>query len=71
MAFAELVEAVKHAATRGDVIDVAEASFAPPPPTLTGAARAVISGVCKLEKQLLLLLDVRRTLDIASEIAHP
>jgi purine-binding chemotaxis protein CheW len=55
----------------GDVIDVAAASFAPPPPTLTGAARAVISGVCKLDKQLLLLLDVRRTLEIAQERSEP
>ncbi len=55
----------------GDVLDVAAASFAPPPPTLTGTARAVISGVCKLDKQLLLILDVRRTLEIDQESPAP
>ncbi len=55
----------------GDVIDVGHASFSAPPPTLSSTARTVISGVCKLDRQLLLILDVRRTLDIASEASEP
>jgi purine-binding chemotaxis protein CheW len=55
----------------GDVIDVVNASFSAPPPTLTGPARAVISGVCKLDRQLVLILDVRRTLEIAPEVSEP
>ncbi len=55
----------------GDVFDVAHAAFSPPPPTLTGAARAVISGVCKLDRQLVLILDVPRTLELSQEAATP
>ncbi|MBS2024608.1 MAG: chemotaxis protein CheW [Deltaproteobacteria bacterium] len=41
----------------GDVVEVDEASFEHPPETLAEGARALISGVYKLEPQLLLLLD--------------
>ncbi len=42
----------------GDVLEVAEEDFEPPPPTLTGAARELIVGAWKLPDRLLLALDV-------------
>jgi purine-binding chemotaxis protein CheW len=41
----------------GDVVDVNESSFEPPPETLNPASKALIHGVYKLEPQLLLLLN--------------
>jgi purine-binding chemotaxis protein CheW len=42
----------------GDVLEVAEEDFEPPPPTLTGAARELVSGAWKLPDRLLLAVDV-------------
>jgi purine-binding chemotaxis protein CheW len=42
----------------GEVADVDEASFQPPPDTLTGVARELILGAYELDGRLLLLLDV-------------
>lgn len=42
----------------GDVIDVEESQFETPPDTLPAALRDVILGAYKLEKSLLLALDV-------------
>jgi purine-binding chemotaxis protein CheW len=42
----------------GDVLEVAEEDFEPPPPTLTGGARELIAGAWKLPDRLLLALDV-------------
>ncbi len=50
----------------GDVIDVDDASFEPPPETLQGIARELVSGVYKLEGRLLLVLDVEKTLRLPS-----
>lgn len=50
----------------GDVIDVTEAQFEQPPDTLHGPLRELIVGAYKLEGQLLLQLDVNRTLDLSS-----
>lgn len=44
----------------GEVADVEEASFEPPPDTLTGSARGLILGAYKLDGRLLLLLDTER-----------
>lgn len=41
----------------GDVVEVDESSFEPPPETLNPASKALIHGVYKLEPQLLLLLN--------------
>ena len=41
----------------GDVVEVDESSFEPPPETLVGTARTLIMGVYKLEDRLLLILD--------------
>jgi purine-binding chemotaxis protein CheW len=47
----------------GDVVEVGEASFEPPPKTLKGEARRVIEGAHKLEKQLLLILNLTAVMD--------
>jgi purine-binding chemotaxis protein CheW len=44
----------------GDVLEVTEASYEPPPPTLTGVTRDLVSGVHKLDQHLLLVLDTER-----------
>jgi purine-binding chemotaxis protein CheW len=41
----------------GDVVEVAEDSYEPPPETLSAESKALITGVYKLEQQLLLLLN--------------
>ncbi|MCG8362234.1 MAG: chemotaxis protein CheW [Pseudanabaenales cyanobacterium] len=50
----------------GDVLDVNEADFEPPPETLTGSMRHLIRGAYKLEDRLLLLLDVEKVVDLIS-----
>jgi len=45
----------------GDVVEVEEASFEPPPNTLPPAVRELIRGIYKLEEGLLLELDTTRT----------
>ena len=50
----------------GDVIKVQSDTFEPPPETLTGISRHLIRGIHKLDKQLLLVLDIDRTVDLAS-----
>ena len=45
----------------GDVIEVEEGSFEPPPDTLQGMAKDMLRGVHKLPNQLLLILDSERT----------
>ena len=44
----------------GDVVEVGEETFEPPPETLHGKVRTVILGVHKLEKQLMHVLDIDR-----------
>jgi len=46
----------------GDVIDVGDDTFEPPPGNLTGVARSLIRGAHKLDGQLLLVLDTDRAL---------
>jgi purine-binding chemotaxis protein CheW len=41
----------------GDVVEVGDESLGPPPETLDGLTRAVVRAVCRLERQLLLVLD--------------
>jgi purine-binding chemotaxis protein CheW len=41
----------------GDVVDVTESSFEPPPDTLRGVSRELIRGAYKLHGSLLLLMD--------------
>jgi chemotaxis signal transduction protein len=44
----------------GDVVEVGEESFEPPPETLQGNVRSVILGVHKLDKRLMHVLDTER-----------
>ncbi len=48
----------------GDVLDIGEELFEPPPETLVGSRRALLSGVYKLPEGLLLSLDIEKTLDL-------
>jgi purine-binding chemotaxis protein CheW len=50
----------------GDVIKVQADTFEPAPETLTGVTRHLIRGIHKLDKQLLLVLDIDRTVDLAA-----
>lgn len=48
----------------GDVVEVDQVRFEPPPETLQGAHREFIRGAMKLEDDLLLLLDTTRVLRV-------
>ena len=50
----------------GDVLDVEQDSFEPPPATLQEELRAQIRGVYKLQGRLLLVLDTSRALEVGS-----
>lgn len=51
----------------GEVVDVDDSAFEPPPETLQGPARQLIPGAYKLASRLLLILDTDRTIS-ASEL---
>lgn len=51
----------------GDVQEVQQESFEPPPPTLHGPARALIRGAYKLPQRLLLVLDTQRAVEVPAE----
>lgn len=53
----------------GDVLEVDRACFEPKPETLRGPSRDRIEGVFKLKNQLLLILDVDRSVDVAQQAA--
>jgi purine-binding chemotaxis protein CheW len=44
----------------GDVVEVDESSFEPPPETLRGSVRSMIVGVHKLNDRLMLVLDIEK-----------
>ncbi|MEL6178987.1 MAG: chemotaxis protein CheW [Myxococcota bacterium] len=48
----------------GDVIQVNGDIFERPPMTMKSNLRSVVHGVCKLERQLMLILDVERAVDL-------
>lgn len=48
----------------GDVLEVEDGSFEPPPETLRGVARELIRGAYKLKDRLLLILDTEKTVAI-------
>jgi len=56
----------------GDVVEVGEETFEPPPETLRGTVRSAILGVHKLDKQLMHVLDTNRACAIEdhSELAN-
>jgi purine-binding chemotaxis protein CheW len=47
----------------GEVVELDEASFEPPPDTLTGPARKLVVGTFKLDDRLMLALDVNSAVD--------
>jgi len=51
----------------GDVVEVDDDSFEPPPETLHGTVRSVILGVHKLEDRLMHALDTERACQITEE----
>jgi purine-binding chemotaxis protein CheW len=52
----------------GDVVEVSQELFERPPETLKGKAREFILGAYKLKNRLLLILDVDRTVNLASAV---
>jgi purine-binding chemotaxis protein CheW len=50
----------------GDVLEVSEKLFEPPPETLKGTARNLIRGAYKLKDRLLLILDPERTVNLTA-----
>ncbi len=48
----------------GDMMDLPDEAFELPPDTVEGRARELISGVYKLEKDLLLILDTTKTVNL-------
>ena len=48
----------------GDVVEVVAEAFEPPPDTLRGEARRMIDGAYKLERELLLVLNLQVVLDL-------
>lgn len=51
----------------GDMVEVDDTSFEPPPENLTGLGSDLILGAYKLPQRLLLALDPDKTLDLANE----
>jgi len=51
----------------GDVLEVAEKQFEPPPETLRGKARELVQGAYKLPERLLLILDTDRAVDLNND----
>ena len=51
----------------GDVLDVPEAAFEPPPEALRGPARDLIRGAYKLDGRLLLVLDTDKAAGFAAD----
>ena len=50
----------------GEVIDLDDEAFEPPPDTLTGPSRQLITGTFKLAGRLMLALDTARAVDTTS-----
>jgi purine-binding chemotaxis protein CheW len=51
----------------GDVVEVEESTFEPPPETLRGKVRSVILGVHKLEQRLMHVLDTEKACQMTQE----
>ena len=51
----------------GDVLELTEDTLEPPPPTIHGVARELVTGVHKLEGQLLLILDIDKVITVTKE----
>lgn len=51
----------------GDVLEVAESQYEPPPGTISAVMQDLIKGVYKLDNQLLLILDTARVMQYEAE----
>ncbi len=51
----------------GDVLELAEDTLEPPPPTIHGVARDLVIGVHKLQDQLVLILDTEKVITLVQE----
>ncbi len=51
----------------GDVLELTEDTLESPPPTIHGVARDLVTGVHKLEGQLLLILDIDKVITVTQE----
>ena len=54
----------------GDVVELRDDTFEPPPDTLTGPLRELIVGAFKLDNRLILALDAKRAVDAAPKAAR-
>jgi purine-binding chemotaxis protein CheW len=54
----------------GDMVEVDDACFEPPPENLTGIGSDLILGAYKLPRRLLLALDPDKTIDLANETSE-
>ena len=54
----------------GDVVEVKEEDFEPPPDTVTGIARELLVGTYKLPDRLLLILDTEKTVNLENINRH-
>lgn len=54
-----------------EVLRISKEQIAPPPPAVSGEGRDYLTGLAKLEKRLLILLDVDRLLSTNSDTAEP
>lgn len=50
-----------------DVVEVEESTFEPPPETLRGAVRTMITGVHKLNDRLMLVLDTQKACQMTAD----
>ena len=50
----------------GDVVEVYKETFEPPPETIDGIIRSLVTGVYKLDGQLLLVLDPEQAMDVTA-----
>ena len=51
----------------GDVVDLPDTEIEPLPENVSPAIRAVVTGTCRVDESLLLMLDAQRTLTIGSD----
>jgi purine-binding chemotaxis protein CheW len=55
----------------GDVLEPADATFEPVPETVPSALREVVDRVCKLDGELMLVLDTDRAVQSATPVGAP
>jgi purine-binding chemotaxis protein CheW len=53
----------------GDVLEAEDGALEPPPDTVPHEVRELVSGICKLDEQLMLLLDTERAVTLTDAAA--